>query len=87
MEFEQEEMPISKEAKDIHRAYVKELKKVVGKRIKSIRLHKASDGNGDYFYDPSIEFTDGSIMRFAVSETNDGGAYGVTPVYPASPDR
>lgn len=61
-----------------------EVRKVVGKRVKNIRLNPFSDGRKRTAYEPVIEFEDGTTMRFVVTET-EVGEYGVCPIVDTTP--
>lgn len=50
-----------------------------GKRVQRALLNPFPDGRGGVAYSPSILFEDGTILNFAVSET-DVGEYGVDPI-------
>ncbi len=56
----------------------KELRHLIGKRVRSIRLRPfdASNGGGRAFA-PIIEFEDGSRLTFNVQEVEAAGDYGV----------
>lgn len=55
-------------------------KLLVGRKIIGFKLNKWTDENGDH-YNPVITLDNGADVVFSVTETEDGGGYGITPAY------